>query len=252
MNKLHSCRRIVINGGESLLDERLAVALALDHSDNLHSFVSVFRRAPTLSEVEDPTVIVLGKGDVYDVYKNTFQYNDGNGAFGAIVKAIHGEREFSDWYGGISAKYMFDMDIPDERWDVKGDTPVCQSLVKRLRLVGGEISLWPHKFYGLLDVSKKLKLNVSGITVWDLRNWGFQFTETMRIVRRIARREGVSGGAFVMDNGGVDYYHRILFDDRIDFRRCILMSCCKNAVEEAMEAEKKSDVRKVIEEAMIP
>lgn len=252
MNKLHSCSRIVINGGESLIDERMSVALALDHSDNLHSFVNVFRREPTLSEVEDPAVMVLGKGDVYDVYKNTLQYSDRNGAFGAIVKAIHGEREFSDWYGGISANYLFDMDIPDERWDVKGDTPVCQSLVKRLCLVGGEISLWPHKFDGLLEVSKKLKLNISGITVWDLRNWGYEFSETMRIVRRIARCEGVSGGAFVMDNGGGDYYQRISFDQRIDFRRCSLMSYCKNAVEEALLAEKKSDVRKVIEDAMIP
>ena len=250
MNKLHSCHRIVINGGESLIDERMAVALALDHSDNYHSMVNVFRRDPTPSEIEDPTVIVLGKGDVFDIYKNTFQFHDGNGAFGSVVKAIHGEREFSDWYGGISANYLFDMDIPDERWNVKGDTCVCQSLVKRLCLVGGEISLWPHKFDGLLEVSKKLKLNVSGITVWDLRNWGYESSETMRIVRRIALREGVSGGAFVMDRGG-DYYQRINFDERIDFRRCSLMAYCKNAVEEAMEAEEGSDVRKVIEDAKV-
>lgn len=72
MSKLSNVKQIVVHNGESHLDDIMCVAFAMHMIG--HS-VPVWRKTPTENEINDPSVLVMDVGGVYDPERMDFDHH---------------------------------------------------------------------------------------------------------------------------------------------------------------------------------
>ena len=251
MNKLLAFNEIIVHPGKSHFDERLATSLALAANNVV---VPVFRREPTQEEIEDPEVLVLDIGGVNDPAKSCFDHhqfgreNAPECAFSLVAEAIGMKEEFDNFFGWFStwrqidSKGPFawakangvdwsvastllnpDSDIVSEWWEeAHDDVPVDEALVRRLKAKGEKLLKAAAAFKAFCDEvhAKGLKLDVDGISVYDLRS--FDANESLDNGDKLAAADGVKGGVLVSkDNRGPgDSYFRRNDDPAVDFSQC--------------------------------
>lgn len=251
MKKLIEFASIMVHPGKSHLDERLAVALALAANGCV---VPVFRREPTPEELEDQSVLVLDIGGKLDNWDQVFDHHQlprdaaPTCAFDLVADAIGVKEELENFFGWYNSWKVIDSkgpfawarehgvewsvcstllnpenDLVGEWWEeAHDDVPVDEALVRRLKKQGEKILAAASKFREFCDEvrAKGLKLDVGGITVYDLRS--FDPNESLDNGDKMAASEGVKGGVLVSrDNRGPgDSYYRREDDARVNFAKC--------------------------------
>jgi hypothetical protein len=251
MKKLAPFKKIITHPGKSHFDERMAVALALAANNCI---VPVLRRDPSEDDLQNKEVLVLDQGGKVDSWSNNFDHHQlpcehaPECAFSLVAEAIGMKEELEAFFGWfatwrrIDSKGPFqwakehgvdwgvastllnpDMDIVAEWWEeATGDTPVDEALVRRLKAKGEKILAAAAKFKTFCQEvkDKGLRMDVDGITVYDLRS--FDANESLDNGDKLAKSDGVKGGVLVsQDNRGTgDSYYRREDDPMVNFAKC--------------------------------
>ena len=251
MKTLIAFNKVIVHPGKSHLDERLAVALALAANDVV---APVFRREPTQEEIEDCNVLVLDIGGQATDWWNTFDHHQFERehapecAFSLVAEAIGMKEELENFFGWFATWRTIDSkgpfqwarehgvdwgvcstllnpenDLVAEWWEeASGETPVDEALVRRLKKQGEKILAAAAKFKTFCQEvkDKGLRMDVDGITVYDLRS--FDANESLDNGDKLAKSDGVKGGVLVSrDNRGPgDSYFRREDDPHVNFAKC--------------------------------